>query len=170
MVRMLVSVVIPAANVDDVMEMQLACLERQSYRGEWEIVVADNGSTDDARAVCERWRDRLPQLRVVDASARLGCGAAKNQGVEQSHGDRLLFCDADDLVAPEWVEVHVVALERSAFSTGPVHPFPHGEEPGSFDGIDFGTAPVVLMGWLPVAFGCNMGALRSLVDDLGGVR
>jgi glycosyltransferase involved in cell wall biosynthesis len=164
----LVTVVVPAVNVADVVATQLDRLHRQEFDGPWEIVVADNGSSDATRAVCESWRDRLPHLRVVDASARRGCGAAKNQGVEHARGELVLFCDADDLVATTWVAAHVDALAREALSTGPISVFPDGAPPAGFDTAEFTSAPTVHLGWLPFAFGCNMGARRALLDELGG--
>ena len=62
-----VSVVMPTRNVAETVGGQLAALAAQTYTGDWELVVADNGSTDDTAPVLHRWADRIPHLRVVDA-------------------------------------------------------------------------------------------------------
>ena len=71
-----VTVVIPAFNVAPTIEDQLAALAEQRFDGSWEVVVADNGSTDETRAVAARWAEKLPSLRVVDASQRRGVSHA----------------------------------------------------------------------------------------------
>jgi glycosyltransferase involved in cell wall biosynthesis len=62
-----------------------------------EIVVVDDGSTDDTAAVLETYRDRV---RVVRQDNR-GPAAARNRGVEEASGEFLCFHDADDLWVPE---------------------------------------------------------------------
>jgi glycosyltransferase involved in cell wall biosynthesis len=97
------TVVIPALNAADEISGQLDALAAQSWNEPWEVVVADNGSTDETRAVVERYRDRLPALRIVDASRPRGQAHALNAGVEAAGADAVVFCDADDEVAPGWV-------------------------------------------------------------------
>jgi glycosyltransferase involved in cell wall biosynthesis len=97
------SVVIPCLNAAATLGVQLAALAGQSWEGEWEVLVADNGSTDGSRAIVESWRGRLPGLRLVDAADRRGQAHARNAGAAAATGDAFLFCDADDEVAPGWL-------------------------------------------------------------------
>src|SRR6059058_4106784 len=96
----LVSVVVPAYNCADTIDVQLAALAEQDYDGRWEVVVVDNRSTDDTADRARRWSDRLPGLRVVDASERQGVSHARNRGIEEARGDLIAICDADDQVQP----------------------------------------------------------------------
>jgi len=114
----LVSVVIPVFNAAATIAEQLAALGRQTYAGEWEIVVADNGSTDDTAAIVDAYRSELPALRVVDASARSGPAFARNTGARLARGDFIAFCDADDVVADRWLEALVVASTAFDVVTG----------------------------------------------------
>lgn len=98
------TVIIPVRNGGATIVDQLAALGRQTYRGEWEVVVADNGSTDDTVAVCERSADLVPSLHVVDASGRAGSSYARNVGAAHAKGDLLAFCDADDVVDERWLD------------------------------------------------------------------
>ena len=82
------------------------------------IWVCDNGSTDDTVAVATSWADRIPGLRVVDASAVRGAGAARNVGAEQARGAWLAFCDADDEVAGDWLATMCAALAEHRFVAG----------------------------------------------------
>ncbi len=70
---MVTSVVIPVRNGAATLAEQLEALAQQEYDDEWEVVVADNGSSDATREVVNGFRD-LPQLRVVDASGGSGAG------------------------------------------------------------------------------------------------
>ena len=105
----LVSVVIPLRNGERWIADQLAALAAQRYPRPWEVVVADNGSTDAGVAAVLAFRDRLPALRVVDAGARRGINHARNAGADAAHGDLLLFCDADDVVGAGWIAAMVRA-------------------------------------------------------------
>src|SRR3954466_4740554 len=98
------SVVIPCLNAASTLGVQLAALTHQSWPGGWEVIVADNGSTDGSREIVEGYRDPLPGLGVGDAGGRRGQAHARNLGATAATGDALLFCDADDEVAPGWME------------------------------------------------------------------
>src|SRR5690606_34073255 len=112
------SVVIAAFNAERTLGEQLAALSRQAVRFPWEVLVCDNGSTDGTVAVVTEWQGRLPQLRLVDASARRGPGAARNAGAARALSPLLLFCDADDVVADDWLAPLHGALQREVFVTG----------------------------------------------------
>jgi glycosyltransferase involved in cell wall biosynthesis len=112
---MRLSVVIPCYNGESVIGDQLEALTRQDWAHPWEVVVSDNGSTDGSRSVIERFRDRLPSLRVVDSSEARGGAHARNVGIEQARGDLILNCDADDVVADNFVAVMAKALETHDF-------------------------------------------------------
>ncbi|GAA1919450.1 hypothetical protein GCM10009775_10020 [Microbacterium aoyamense] len=98
-----VSVVIPARNAGSTLADQLAALSRQTFTDPWETLVCDNGSTDDTAAIVAEWQKLLPGLRRVDASAGVGAGGTRNVGVEHAAAPLIAFCDADDVVADEWL-------------------------------------------------------------------
>src|SRR3712207_5405247 len=105
-----VSVVIVMRNAAATIGEQLEALSRQDYAGPWEVVVADNGSTDDSVAVVRQWEGRLPGLQIVDASLRRGVSYARNAGVVASSGEVIAFCDADDVAEPDWLRRLVAGL------------------------------------------------------------
>ena len=112
---MRLSVVIPCFNAESLIGEQLEALTRQDWDHPWEIVVSDNGSTDASRAVAERFHARLPSLRVVDSSGVEGAAHARNVGIEHARGDLILNCDADDVVADNFVAAMAKALETHDF-------------------------------------------------------
>lgn len=72
----------------------------QSFEG-FELVVVDDGSTDDTEEVISRFHDpRLRYIRKLNA----GLAAARNTGLAAAHGDFVAFMDDDDQVEPSWLE------------------------------------------------------------------
>lgn len=110
-----VSVVIPCYNAQGTVERQLAALAAQQWSGNWEVIVADNGSSDSTAERVDAWRSRLPALEVVRADRRQGASAARNDGARKARYNLIAFVDADDEVAPGWL--------ASVFEMGQVEPF-----------------------------------------------
>ncbi len=111
------SVIIACLNAEDTLAEQLEALAGESCPVGWELLICDNGSTDTTVQVAERYRGRLP-LRIIDASARRGAGAARNCGAQVAHGAWLAFCDADDVVGSGWLAAMAQALEAHPFVAG----------------------------------------------------
>lgn len=109
------SVVVPCKNGAAVIGEQLAALSRQHWHRPWEVIVADNGSTDETAAVVERHKESLPNLRLVDASGKSGAAHARNAGVAAARGKAIAFCDADDQVGRGWLAAMGSALEKHHF-------------------------------------------------------
>lgn len=105
-----VSVVIPMLNAEKTIGDQLEAIAAQSYPGEWEVIVADNGSIDASVDQASVWADRIRSLQVVDASAERGPAFARNFGVNLASGRIILMCDADDAVADGWITALVEGL------------------------------------------------------------
>ena len=95
---MKLSIIIPCLNAADTIGEQLQALSIQSWNGQWEVIISDNGSTDDTLKVVGKYRESLPELRVVDSSDKPGAAHARNIGCGAATGDAFLFCDADDAV------------------------------------------------------------------------
>lgn len=167
----LVSVVIPVRNGAATIAEQLEALARQSYDGPWELVVADNGSTDGTAKVVERYRDAFPELRIVSAPNGLGINFARNAGVRAARGQYILICDADDVVQPGWIAAHVRTLREYDLSGGPVDEVSlNTPEVAEFNAATRETRSglPVCCKFLPYAFGCNIGFRRGVWERLGG--
>ncbi len=156
----MISVIIPARNAERTIGEQLDALRNQTYRGEWELIVVDNDSTDATR----EWAVR-GGANVVDAHKR-GAAHARNVGAQHARGDYLLFVDADDRVRPDWLETMATATDND-FITGRCVPFfveHDGREIFQPDGDDRETRVF----FLPFASSANMGMRASLFHELGG--
>jgi glycosyltransferase involved in cell wall biosynthesis len=158
------SVVIPARNAAPTIRDQLDALAAQDTDIPWEVVVADNGSTDTTRSIADSFAERL-EIAVVDASGARGAAGTRNVGVSAARGDRLLFTDADDVVGAGWIAAH--AAHEYELATGPIPRFETGNQvPGFSDHL--AQSPPTLLRFLPYAPGPNLGVSRSLFERLGG--
>ena len=109
------SVIIPCHDSEATLGEQLSALAAQAPSFSWEVIVSDNGSRDGTRRVAASFADRLPSLRVIDASARRGAAYARNTGAAVAQGTALLFCDADDVMADGYLETMGRALTAHEF-------------------------------------------------------
>jgi len=96
MTRPLVSVIIPNHNYARFLSQTLESVLAQSY-GNVEIVVVDDGSTDDSKAVLRGYKEHI---RWVEQPNQ-GVAAARNRGVKECSGELLAFLDADDAWLPK---------------------------------------------------------------------
>lgn len=112
---MKLSVVVPCRNAVKTMAVQLDALCHQQWRDEWEVIVADNGSTDGTQQLVESYYGRLPGLRIIDASARRGAAHARNAAAKVATGEALVYCDADDEVGIGWLTAIGNALQTHDF-------------------------------------------------------
>ena len=96
--------VIPAYNAAATLAEQLEALAGQQYEDDWEVVIADNGSTDGTADIARRYLPRFKALTLVDGGPRRGHSAPRNAGAKAARGELLAFCDADDIVAPGWLQ------------------------------------------------------------------
>lgn len=169
---MKLSAIVPCLNVADTIAVQLEALAKQQWCEPWEVIIADNGSTDESMAIAEQYRDKIPHLRIVDASDKRGRAHACNVGAAAAAGEALVFCDADDEVAPGWVAAMGEALAKYDF-VACRREYEKLNEPWtlkcrsavvSTDGLSQYTYPA----YLPHAAGATLGVKRSVHEAIGG--
>jgi glycosyltransferase involved in cell wall biosynthesis len=102
-----VSVVIPTYNRARLLPAALDSVLAQTYRN-WEIVVVDDGSTDDTEAVVGRYGDVVRYVRQPNG----GVGAARNTGIRHAQGDLIAFLDSDDYWYDFKLALQVALFER----------------------------------------------------------
>ncbi len=167
--RVDVSVVVPAHNVVGLVGDQLAALADQCFDGTWELVVVDDGSTDGTRAAVTAWSDRLPRLHVTRSRPRRGASAARNRGAEAAVGDLLVYCDADDVVAPGWLAAMAEAAQRADLVGGFVDgTLLNGPDPARRRRPYPDDRLPVLLDFLPYATSANFGIGAATLAALGG--
>lgn len=101
-----VSVIVPVYNDAQRLAICLEALDNQTYPCDrYEVIVVDNGSTDQPIAVVEKFR----QASIIYEATR-GSYAARNRGIASAQGSVLAFTDSDCIPAPNWLEKGVYAL------------------------------------------------------------
>lgn len=105
----LVSVVVPAYNAGRYIEDCLRSILDQDYPS-LQVIVVDDGSTDDTAARVQAFGDRVTYRRQPNS----GSAVARNLGVELAEGEFIAFNDSDDLWAPRRLQQQVAFLQGSA--------------------------------------------------------
>jgi len=101
-----VHAVIPAYNAAATIARALSSVLAQDSQREVEVIVVDDGSTDDT---AEAVREQYPDVTLIQQENR-GVGAARNRGLRVAHGDYIAFLDADD----EWSPTHLSDIAHLA--------------------------------------------------------
>lgn len=105
---MRVSIVIPLFNKAAYIARALDSISKQTFQ-DFEVIIVDDGSTDDSRARACAHPDRRIQ---VLSQANTGPGAARNRGIACAHGELFAFLDADDEWRPEYLLSAIKTFEE----------------------------------------------------------
>ena len=179
----MISVVIATFNRRQLLERTLRALEEQSVpKAVFEVVVADNGSSDGTAELLEAFRKRgrldLRVLRVTDP----GKSAALNVAVTCARGDLLVFTDDDVLPEPGWLAAFADAFATSDadFAAGRIFPMWESPPPAWLSPALYGVLAVpdggperrrlTGLGDATMPIGTNMAVRRGVVERLGGWR
>lgn len=100
----LVSVVLPVHDGEAYLGAAIDSILRQSYR-HLELIVIDDGSSDGSAALAESYAD--PRVRLVRNGCNLGLVATLNRGIDLARGEFIARMDADDIAAPQRLELQV---------------------------------------------------------------
>lgn len=126
---MFFSVVIPTYNRKPILEKCLTALEHQDINpaaiAGYEIVVVDDGSTDETVAWLQQSAAEYPHVRLVEQDHQ-GPAAARNLGVETAIGDTIIFIDSDLVVTSHFLQAHANALSAGQRSLGHDRLFTYG--------------------------------------------
>ena len=98
----LVSVIIPCYNVEKYLDRCLDSVVNQTYKN-LEIILVDDGSTDETPAMCDSWAEKDSRIKVIHKEND-GLANARNSGIEICTGDYVEFVDSDDFVDNDIVE------------------------------------------------------------------
>lgn len=105
----LVSIIVPVYNTAEYVEECIQSILSQSYKN-IELILVNDGSTDGSDIVCKKY-EHLPNVLYIEQS-NSGVVVARKRGVEEAHGDWIMFVDSDDLLLEDGV------LELMQLSTG----------------------------------------------------
>lgn len=107
-----VSVVVPAYNVRSYIEQVLDSLKSQSFEN-FEVIIVDDGSTDDTAEVVKPFCDRDSRFQLLQ-KPNGGLSSARNYGIRHAHAPYIALLDGDDTYKPDKLATHVAVLDRDS--------------------------------------------------------
>jgi len=103
-----ISIIIPVYNTESFIRRCLDSVMAQYYRN-WELVVVDDGSTDDSGAICDEYAKKDERIRVFHKENG-GVSSARNVGLQKAIGEWVTFIDSDDWVEETYLQNYVDVL------------------------------------------------------------
>lgn len=167
------SVIVPVYNDPSGIGRTLESLTDQTLpQSVYEIVVVDNGSTDETKSVVSDYAAVNENLSLEVEDEVQGSYAARNRGIRASTGEVLAFVDADMSVDPDWLRHVVAEMERrdADYLACEVQLYPPGDEEtlaGMYNRLtDLRVGHFLReMRFAPT---CSLVVRRSLLEDVGG--
>ncbi len=167
------SIIIPTRNRGPALGRCLEALTQQETNGcVPEIIVVDDCSTDETRAIVQQWASKVRlAIELVSQPRPYGANAARNVGLDRAKGEVILFLDDDVLVSDRWFRNMIDGLQRAncPVVSGPIRLVAQGPIVGKHRteiAAILGEVLTAATGFagevVPVA--CNMAAFRSVFD------
>lgn len=103
-----VSVIVPVYNAEKWLDRCVASLAGQSYP-HMQIILIDDGSTDDSAAICDRWAEHDARVCAVHQQ-NAGAAQARRNGLKYTKGGYIGFADSDDYTAPDMYKTLIQAM------------------------------------------------------------
>jgi glycosyltransferase involved in cell wall biosynthesis len=109
-----VSVIIPFFNEERFLEEAIQSVQQQTYP-HWEILLIDDGSSDNSTAIAKRYAAHYPDKIVYiehENHSNRGLSATRNAGIAKAHGSLIALLDADDVWLPEKLQKQVRLFQQ----------------------------------------------------------
>lgn len=98
-----ISIIVPVYNVEKYLPRCLDSIIRQTFK-DWECLVIDDGSTDTSGAICDEYARKDNRIKVFHKENG-GVSTARNLGLDNACGEWIAFCDGDDAVESNWLDL-----------------------------------------------------------------
>lgn len=98
------SILVPVYNVENYIEQCVDSLLNQTYTGDYEIVLVDDGSTDSSGKICDAYAEKHPEKVKVIHKKNGGLVSARQAGIAVAQGEYTLFIDSDDFAELDLLE------------------------------------------------------------------
>lgn len=122
------SILVPVYNVEKYLEQCVESLLDQTYTGEYEIILVDDGSTDSSGAICDRYAESHPDKIKVIHKENGGHTSARLEAVRNATGEYTLFCDSDDFVESTLLDTVETALTTNPDTDMVMYSFSYYED------------------------------------------
>ncbi|GGD40944.1 glycosyltransferase family 2 protein [Muriicola marianensis] len=107
------SIVIPVYNVEVYVEKCIrSCFDQDVPSGSYEVIVVNDGATDNSLAICERLQQEFPSMIIISQENR-GLSGARNTGMRHAKGDYIWFVDSDDWIEKDCLKEIISKLKNT---------------------------------------------------------
>ena len=106
----MVSIIVPVHNVEKYLRRCVDSIIAQTY-SEWEALLIDDGSTDSSGTICDEYANRDNRIRCYHKENG-GQSSARNEGLEHARGEQIAFCDADDWLTSDFLEICITKYKK----------------------------------------------------------
>lgn len=96
----ILSIIIPVYNVEKYLEQCLGSIIDIKYQNNIEIILVNDGSTDNSPIICQKYAELYPNIKLI-SQKNSGLSEARNTGIMNANGEYLLFLDSDDFLFDE---------------------------------------------------------------------
>lgn len=112
MIKGLVSVITPTYNCAEFIAETIESVQAQTYEN-WEMVIVDDCSKDDTKAVVERYMAGDSRIKYHYLEKNSGAAVARTKAMELAQGEYMAFCDSDDLWLPEKLQRQLAFMQET---------------------------------------------------------
>lgn len=107
----MVSVIVPAYNCVNSLAYCVHSIQQQTF-SDWELILVDDGSTDGSNKLCDKFAAEDNRIRVIH-KPNGGVSSARNTGIDAVSGEYITFCDSDDYLEPDYLEMLLQAARSN---------------------------------------------------------
>lgn len=113
---MIISIVVPMYNAKDTILNSIKSIESQSYKGDIEIIIVNDGSTDNCEKLVEEYLLNYQSNIKIKLISKIngGVSSARNVGIRESSGDWIGFLDSDDVWLPKKLQMQIDEINRNS--------------------------------------------------------
>lgn len=98
-----ISIIVPVYNVSDWIDQCIGSIVNQTF-ADFEVILINDGSTDDSGLKCQKWAERDSRIRLITKENE-GPSKARNLGLQESKGTCVVFLDSDDWIDSRYLEI-----------------------------------------------------------------
>lgn len=124
------SILVPVYNVEKYLEQCVESLLDQTFKGEYEIILVDDGSTDSSGEICDRYAEKNPDKIKVVHKKNEGLVSARQAGIAVANGEYSLFVDSDDFAENNLLETIFCVTDKNKNTDAVIFTLNY------FDGVD----------------------------------
>lgn len=106
------SILVPVYNVENYLEQCVDSLLSQTYKGDYEIILVDDGSTDNSGEICDKYAEKFPEKIKAVHKENGGHTSARLEAIKNAKGEYCIFCDSDDFIENDLLTEVSVTLDK----------------------------------------------------------